>query len=202
MASKKSRNLKYRKWFFPWRYLLNLTKLFCSFNHLKTDCSALGKRFNVTESEVLIGEVIWYNERNGYGFVKIDNAEVFLHRSTLDRFGLIRLLTGDQVSVSLATNEHGQVIQDLLTIERPANPAPPTASEPDEGEMRAVVKFFNDIRGYGFVTAEDLTEDVFVHSRVLNDCGFHSLMQGQKLLIRIDDSGRGPQVQAVRLLDD
>ena len=98
--------------------------------------------------------------------------------------------------------ENGQVIQDLLTIERPANPAPPTASEPDEDEIRAVVKFFNDIRGYGFVTAEDLSEDVFVHSRVLNDCGFHSLMQGQKLLIRIDDSGRGPQVQAVRLLDD
>ena len=156
----------------------------------------------MTENEVKNGEVIWYNERKGYGFVKIDGAEVLLHRSTLDRFGLIRLLTADQVSVSLATNEHGQVIQDLLTIELPANPAPPTASEPDEGEMRAVVKFFNDIRGYGFVTAEDLSEDVFVHSRVLNDCGFHSLMQGQKLLIRIDDSGRGPQVQAVRLLDD
>ena len=68
--------------------------------------------------------------------------------------------------------------------------------------MRAVVKFFNDIRGYGFVTAEDMSEDVFVHSRVLNCCCFHSLVQGQKLLIRIDDSGRGPKVQAVRLLDD
>ena len=68
--------------------------------------------------------------------------------------------------------------------------------------MRAVVKFFNNIRGYGFVTAEDLNDDVFVHSRVLNDCGFHSLMQGQKLLIRIDDSGRGPRVQTVGLLDD
>jgi len=42
--------------------------------------------------------------------------------------------------------------------------------------MRAVAKFFNDIRGYGFVTAEDLNKDVFVHSRVLNNCGFHSLM--------------------------
>ena len=160
------------------------------------------EKFNVTENEVKNGEVIWYNERKGYGFVKIDNAEVFLHRSTLDRFDLIRLLTGDQVSVSLATNEHGQDIQDLLTIERPANPAPPTASEPDDGEVRAVVKFFYDIRGYGFVTAEDLNDDVFVHLRVLNDCEFHSLMQGQKLMIRIDDSGRGPQFQAVRLLND
>jgi len=156
----------------------------------------------VTDKEVKGGEVIWYNERKGYGFVKIDDTEVFLHRSTLDRFGLIRLLTGDQITVSLSTNEHGEVIQDLLTVNRPANPTPPGASQPDGDEMRAVVKFFNDIRGYGFVTAEDMSEDVFVHSRVLNDCGFHSLVQGQKLLIRIDDSGRGPQVQAVRLLDD
>ena len=156
----------------------------------------------MTDKEVKGGEVIWYNERKGYGFVKIDDTEVFLHRSTLDRFGLIRLLTGDQITVSLSTNEHGEVIQDLLTVNRPANPTPPGASQPDGDEMRAVVKFFNDIRGYGFVTAEDMSEDVFVHSRVLNDCGFHSLVQGQKLLIRIDDSGRGPQVQAVRLLDD
>jgi CspA family cold shock protein len=64
------------------------------------------------------------------------------------------------------------------------------------------VIWYNELKGYGFVTAEDMSEDVFVHSRVLNDCGFHSLVQGQKLLIRIDDSGRGPQVQAVWLLDD
>ena len=68
--------------------------------------------------------------------------------------------------------------------------------------MRAVVKFFNDIRSYGFVTAEDLNKDVFVHSQVLNDCGFYSLIQEQKLMIQIDDSGRGPEVQAVRVLDD
>jgi cold shock CspA family protein len=95
---------------FPWRYLLTFTKLFCFFNHLKTDCPTVGQRFNVTENEVRISEVIWYNERKGYGFVKINNAEVFIHRSTGDRFGMIRLLTVDQVSVSLAANEHGQVI--------------------------------------------------------------------------------------------
>ena len=125
-----------------------------------------------------------------------------MHRSTLDRFGLVRLLTDDKVTVSLTVNEHGEVIQDLLRVDRPINPAPPAASEPEDGELRAVVKFFNDIRGYGFVTAEDIAEDVFVHSRVLNDCGVHSLMQGQKLLIKVDDAGKGPQVQAVRLLNE
>ena len=52
------------------------------------------------------------------------------------------------------------------------------------------------------VTADDLEEDVFVHSRVLNDCGFHSLMQDQKLLVKVDDSSRGSQVQALRLLEE
>ena len=152
----------------------------------------------MTDINVSEGELVWYNERKGYGFVRIGDTEVFLHRSTLDRFGLVRLLTGDKVTVSLSVNEHGEVIQDLLCIDRPINPAPPAASEPEDGELRAVVKFFNDIRGYGFVTAED----VFVHSRVLNDCGVHSLMQGQKLLIKVDDAGKGPQVQAVRLLNE
>ncbi|MEC8128289.1 MAG: cold shock domain-containing protein [Pseudomonadota bacterium] len=126
--------------------------------------------------EVSEGKLVWYNERKGYGFVRIGDEEVFLHRSTLDRFGLVRLLTGDVVTVSLSTNEHGWVIKDLLSVERPLTPAPPAASEAEDGEVRAVVKFFNDHRGYGFVTADNLDHDVFVHSRVPNDCGFHSLM--------------------------
>ena len=156
----------------------------------------------VTDINVSEGELVWYNERKGYGFVRIGDTEVFLHRSTLDRFGLVRLLTGDKVTVSLTVNEHGEVIQDLLRVDSYINLAPPAASEPEDGELRAVVKFFNDIRGYGFVTAEDIAKDVFVHSRVLNDCGVHSLMQGQKLLIKVDDAGKGPQVQAVRLLNE
>ena len=67
----------------------------------------------MTDINVKDGELVWYNERKGYGFIKIDDTEVFLHRSTLDRFGLVRLLTGDKVTVSLTVNEHGEVIQDL-----------------------------------------------------------------------------------------
>ena len=153
--------------------------------------------------EVSEGKLVWYNERKGYGFVRFGDEEVFLHRSTLDRFGLVRLLTGDVVTVSLSTNEHGRVIKDLLSVERPLTPAPPAASEPEDGEVRAVVKFFNDLRGYDFVTPDNLDEDVFVHLRVLNDCCFHSLMQGgQKLLVRVDNSTRGLQLNSVRLLSE
>ena len=156
----------------------------------------------VTDFNASEGELVWYNERKGYRFVRLGDTEVFLHRSTLDRFGFVRLLTGDKVTVSLTVNEHGEVIQDLLRVDRPINPAPPAASEPEDGELRAVVKFFNDIRGYGFVTAEDIAEDVFDHALVLNDFGVHALMQGQKLLIKVDDAGKEPRVQALRLMNE
>jgi cold shock CspA family protein len=111
-------------------------------------------------------------------------------------------LTGDKVTVPLTVNVHGEAIQDLLRVDRSINPAPPAESEPEDGELRAVVKFFNDIREYGFGTAEDIAENVFVQTRMLNDCGVHSLMQGQTLLIKVDDAGKVPQVQAVRLLNE
>ena len=44
----------------------------------------------VTAINVKEGELVWYNERKGYTFVKIDDTEVFQHRSTLDQFGLVR----------------------------------------------------------------------------------------------------------------
>ena len=59
----------------------------------------------LTETNVKEGELVWYNEFKGSGFVKIDDTEVFLHRSTLDRFGLVHLLKGDRVTVSLTVNE-------------------------------------------------------------------------------------------------
>ena len=52
-------------------------------------------------------------------------------------------------------DRHGRVIKDLLSVERPATPAPPVASEPEDGKVFAIVKFFNDLRGYGFVTTDN-----------------------------------------------
>ena len=68
-----------------------------------------------------------------------------MQRSTLDQFGLVRLFTGDKVIVSLTVNERGEVIQDLVRVESPINPAPPAESKPEDFELRAVVKFFKII---------------------------------------------------------
>jgi CspA family cold shock protein len=72
----------------------------------------------------------------------------------------------------------------------------------DINESEGELVWYNERKGYGFVTAEDIAEDVFVHSHMLNVCSVHSLMQGQKLQIKVDDASKGPQVQAVRLLNE
>ena len=64
-----------------------------------------------------------------------------------------------------------------------------------ENEVKIGGVIWHDERKkYGFVTAEDLNEDVFVRLRILGDRGFHSLMHGQELLIRIDGLGCSPKV--------
>ena len=47
------------------------------------------------ETGIHSGEVIWYNDRRGYGFVRIGEEEIFIHRTILSRFGLNFLYSGD-----------------------------------------------------------------------------------------------------------
>ena len=72
------------------------------------------------------------------------------------------------MTVSLTVNKYGEVIQNLLSLDRPLNPAPPEASEPEDAEMRVVVTFFNFIRGFGFVPAKDIIEDVCIRGCPMN----------------------------------
>ena len=53
------------------------------------------------------------------------------------------------------------------------------------------VKWFNEAKGFGFITPEDGSKDVFVHfSAILNDC-FKTLAEGQKVEFEIVDGAKG-----------
>jgi CspA family cold shock protein len=54
---------------------------------------------------------------------------------------------------------------------------------------RAVVKWLNRLRGFGFLTRGPQTPDIFVHMETLRRCGFTELQPGQSVLVRY---GRGP----------
>jgi CspA family cold shock protein len=145
------------------------------------------------------GKVKWFSEKRGYGFIQIDDEEVFIHRSSLAAFGIAKLQNEDVVTVSLTVSERGRVVDTLYGVERPPIPLELMAETPEEGEVFAEVKFFNNQKGYGFITTEDEDGDIFVHFRILEQNGFSMLEQGQKLLVRLEDSDRGKQVTTIRL---
>ncbi|TQI80965.1 CspA family cold shock protein [Serratia fonticola] len=54
------------------------------------------------------------------------------------------------------------------------------------------VKWFNESKGFGFITPADGSKDVFVHFSAINSDGFKTLAEGQQVEFSIQDSQRGP----------
>lgn len=145
------------------------------------------------------GSVKWFSEKRGYGFVQVENDEVFIHRSTLLAFGIQKIQNEDIVTVSLVDSERGKIVDRLYGVERPPIPENLMGDTPEDGEVLAKVKFFNNHKGYGFIIAENEPQDIFVQYRILEKNGFSMLEQGQKLLVRLEDDDRGKQVTTIRI---
>jgi CspA family cold shock protein len=55
------------------------------------------------------------------------------------------------------------------------------------------VKFFNQTKGFGFITPEDGSKDVFVHISAVERSGMGSLSEGQKVAFDVQAEDRGPK---------
>lgn len=60
------------------------------------------------------------------------------------------------------------------------------------------VKWFNDQKGYGFITPDAGGKDVFVHHSAIQMDGFRTLAEGQKVVFEIAQGEKGPQAEDVR----
>lgn len=59
------------------------------------------------------------------------------------------------------------------------------------------VKWFNQEKGFGFITADEDSKDIFVHFSAINAEGYKTLEEGQEVDFDVVDSDRGPQAQNV-----
>lgn len=58
--------------------------------------------------------------------------------------------------------------------------------------MKGSVKWFNESKGFGFITPEDGSKDVFVHFSAITGSGFKTLAEGQRVEFTIEDGAKGP----------
>ncbi len=67
--------------------------------------------------------------------------------------------------------------------------------------ITGTVKFFNTSKGYGFVSPDDGSKDVFVHVSALESAGIHGLNEGDKITFVLEDDrqGKGKQVAQIEL---
>jgi cold shock protein len=64
--------------------------------------------------------------------------------------------------------------------------------------MQGTVKWFNDAKGFGFITPDDGSKDVFVHHSAIASQGFRSLSEGDRVEFQPEQGAKGPQATQVK----
>ena len=154
------------------------------------------------------GVIKWFDASKGYGFIVPDNGspDVLLHVTVLRRDGYQTAYEGARLVVECVQRAKGYqafriVSMDESTAVHPAQmPLPRThvTVTPTSGLERAQVKWFNRLRGFGFLTRGEGTPDIFVHMETLRRFGLAELRPGQTVLVRFGPGPKGLMAAEVR----
>lgn len=157
------------------------------------------------------GYVKWFDPGKGFGFIVPDNGmpDVLLHVSCLRRDGFSGAPEGARVKLEAVERPRG--LQALRVLEIGPGEAlhpsqlPPARTHvqvtPTSGLERAVVKWFNRLRGFGFVNTLPNGPDIFVHMETLRRYGIAELTPGQQVFVRYGEGSKGLMASEVRTAD-
>jgi len=157
------------------------------------------------------GVIKWFDVAKGFGFVVPDEPglpDVLLHVTCLRRDGFQTAYEGSRVVCEAMRRQKGLQAMRVLSMDESTavhpSQLPPSRTHvqvtPSSGLEQVEVKWFNRVRGFGFLTRGDGTEDIFVHMETLRRFGITELRPGQRVLVRYGDGPKGKMVAEIRPL--
>lgn len=161
---------------------------------------------------VVAGAIKWFDVAKGYGFIVPDsgNGDILLHVTCLRQDGYQTAYEGARVVCEVVERSRGLQAFRILSMDESTavhpSQLPPSRTHvqvtPESGLERAEVKWFNRVKGFGFLTQGEGTEDIFVHMETLRRFGITELRPGQTVLVRFGNGPKGRMAAEIRPAGD